>query len=124
MHRMLKEKREKEKKNFLFFILISVLKNIYENLKIVIKKSNRALQKCFIYFKFKNREFLFTNGGSHPMSIIFYATAFSRFTSEKKKKYNLYNSAYNKSSDIDYDYLSYILGRGYSTRSQRILIII
>lgn len=51
------------------------------------------------------------------MSIIFYATAFSRFTSEKKKKYNLYNSAYNKSSDIDYDYLSYILGRGYSTRS-------
>lgn len=42
----------------------------------------------------------------------------------KKKKYNLYNSAYNKSSDIDYDYLSYILGRGYSTRSQRILIII
>lgn len=121
---MLKEKREKEKKNFLFFILISVLKNIYENLKIVIKKSNRALQKCFVYFKFKNREFLFTNGGSHPMSIIFYATAFSRFTSEKKKKYNLYNSAYNKSSDIDYDYLSYILGRGYSTRSQRILIII
>lgn len=85
MHRMLKEKREKEKKNFLFFILISVLKNIYENLKIVIKKSNRALQKCFVYFKFKNREFLFTNGGSHPMSIISYATAFSRFTSEKKK---------------------------------------
>lgn len=41
------------------------------------------------------------------MSIIFYAAAFSRFTSEKKK-YNLYNSTYNKSSDIDYDYLSYI----------------
>lgn len=42
MHRLLKEKREKRKrkKNFILFhfVLISVLKNIYENLKIVIKK--------------------------------------------------------------------------------------
>lgn len=42
MHRLLKEKREKRKrkKNFIlfYFVLISVLKNIYENLKIVIKK--------------------------------------------------------------------------------------
>lgn len=83
---MLKEKREKEKKKFfIFYFNFCIKKFIYENLKIVIKKSNRALQKCFVYFKFKNREFLFTNGGSHPMSIISYATAFSRFTSEKKK---------------------------------------
>lgn len=51
MHRLLKEKREKRKrkKNFILFhfVLISVLKNIYENLKIVIKNS-RALQKCFV----------------------------------------------------------------------------
>lgn len=51
MHRLLKEKREKRKrkKNFIlfYFVLISVLKNIYENLKIVIKNS-RALRKCFV----------------------------------------------------------------------------
>lgn len=56
------------------------------------------------------------------MSIIFYATAFSRFTSEKKSIICI--TQHIISLLILITTISRILGRGYVTRSQRILIII